>query len=116
MQPFILLMAITSTILSTLLVFTYPFFEQVTKKSLGSEIWFGAEFGTVYNPTWNCSSEWYEGHQSAMLHRSLPCCYSSWHPPIRPGMQHFQEVESWVTADGCGPMLSRFVPPFQFIP
>ena len=53
MQPFILLMAITSTILSTLLVFTYRFFEQVTKKSLGSERWFWAGFGTVYNPTCN---------------------------------------------------------------
>ena len=48
MQPFILLMAITLTILSTLLVFTYPIFEQVIKRSSGSEIWFGAGFGTVY--------------------------------------------------------------------
>jgi len=50
-------MAITLTILSTLLVFTYPIFEQVTKKSSGSEIWFGALFGTVYNTTCNCPSE-----------------------------------------------------------
>jgi len=54
MQPFILLMAITLTILNTLLVFTYPFFEQLKGPWT---VKYGAGFGTVYNPTCNCPSE-----------------------------------------------------------